>query len=405
MKPGCSSGRAAPAQGYNRVMTARLRVFIIAGEPSGDALGGHLLAGLARSVPNLDVRGIGGPAMAGQGLRSLFPMAELSIMGLTEVLPKLPGLLARVSEAAQAAIEFRPDVLITIDSPDFCLRVAKKVKQKAKIPVVHYVAPSVWAWRPGRAAKMARVVDHVLALLPFEPPYMEAAGMSCDFVGHPVAGLPQIGADEARAFRASIGVDADTPMLCVLPGSRGGEVKRHAPIFAETVRRLRQSRENLSIIVPAPGHLADQVGDYFEGLGAVILDPSSVDADDAERRKLAAFAASDGALAASGTVSLELARQMTPMVIGYRMAPLTQVLVRRLFSARSATLVNLVSDSSAVPEFFFEHCTPENLVPAIALVLDSDHGQAAAMRETIDRLQAGEDAAAASVLRFLSAEF
>ena len=183
-----------------------MRVFLIAGEPSGDALGGALMRGLRTLVPEVRFDGVGGPMMRAQGLESRFEMSELSLMGLVEILPKYVHLKRRIAEMAAAVVELRPDVLITIDSPDFCLRVARAVKARSDIRCVHYVAPTVWAWRPRRAAKMARMIDHVLALFPFEPPYMEAAGMACDFVGHPIVEEPVASAEEglSEAERARL---------------------------------------------------------------------------------------------------------------------------------------------------------------------------------------------------------
>ncbi len=383
-------------------MTPPLKVFIIAGEPSGDALGGALMEGLKRKATGVSFDGIGGPLMTAAGLASRFNMSDLSVMGLTEVLPKLPNLLRRIRETAKAVVAQAPDVLITIDSPDFCLRVAKAVKRQVpELPIVHYVAPSVWAWRPGRAAKMAKQVDHVLALLPFEPPYMEAAGMSCDFVGHPVANLPVATAESCAALRADLGIGASAPVLCVLPGSRSGEVKRHGPVFAEAVAALAAKRPDLEVIVPAAAHVAAAVSAHFDLPRVHVLDPSGLSASAAERRKFAAFATADAALAASGTVSLELARQNTPMVIGYKMAPVTQFTVQRMFKAKSATLVNLVSDTMAVPEYFFENCNAAQLVPALERALGGDPAQEAAMAQTMALLTTDKDAAARSVLRFL----
>ena len=207
-----------------------MKVFILAGEPSGDKLGGALMAGLKQLTPSVSFAGIGGEMMQQQGLQSMFPMAELSVMGLVEVLPKFFHLKRRIAETAQAVLDTKPDVLITIDSPDFSLRVAKLVKAQSNIRTVHYVAPSVWAWRPGRADKMAKVIDHVLALLPFEPPYMERAGMECDFVGHPVASEPVATKDEIVALRNAYDL-ANSPLVLALPGSRRGEVDRLAPVF------------------------------------------------------------------------------------------------------------------------------------------------------------------------------
>ena len=234
-----------------------MRVFIIAGEPSGDRLGGALMAGLKTLRPEVSFSGIGGPEMEAQGLTSQFPMNELSVMGVMEILPGLRRLLRRIDETAQAVIAARPDVLITIDSPDFCLRVAKRAKAKIPLRTVHYVAPSVWAWRPKRAKKMARMIDHVLALLPFEPPYMEAEGMECDFVGHPVAGEPVAGPQDIAAFRAAHDL-GEAPLLTVLPGSRGGEVTRHAPIFGQALRPILAEHPDLRLILPTTGPQAER---------------------------------------------------------------------------------------------------------------------------------------------------
>jgi lipid-A-disaccharide synthase len=306
-------------------------------------------------------------------------MDELSVMGLAEVLPRARNLLRRIRETAAAVADARPDALVTIDSPDFCLRVAKRAR--ARLPglkVIHYVAPSVWAWRPGRATKMARVVDHVLALLPFEPPYMQAAGMTCDFVGHPVAAEPQTTPAEAAALRADLGLGADQPLLVLLPGSRRGEVTRLAPVFAATARRLQAERPELAVVVPAAGPVVSLVRAALGDAGTV-LDPTGMSQAAAEARKRAAFAAADAALAASGTVSLELAAQGAPMVIAYDAAWLTVQIARQMIRIDTPTLVNLVTDTRAVPDYLFGDCTPEKIAPAVALLLD-DPAAAAVQR-------------------------
>jgi len=359
-------------------------LFLIAGEPSGDLLGGALLAGLRDLCgPDLKVEGVGGPAMAAQGMPSLFPMEELSVMGIAEILPRAPNLLRRIRQTADAVIAARPDALITIDSPDFCLRVARKAR--AALPdlrVIHYVAPSVWAWRPGRAAKMARHVDHVLALLPFEPPYMQAAGMTCDFVGHPVAARPEATDSEIATIRADLGVGPDQRLLVVLPGSRRGEVSRHAPVFAEVIRRLRADAPDLAIVVPAAGSVADLTRSLLppdaDGWPRV-LDPTGADTALAEARKRAVFSAADAALAASGTVSLELAAAGTPMVIAYAANPLSAFIAKRLVRIDTVTLVNLVTDTRTIPEFLLENCTPDLITPALRALLD-DPAAAASQR-------------------------
>jgi lipid-A-disaccharide synthase len=368
-------------------VSAPVRLFLTAGEPSGDLLGAALIAGL-RDLRGeaLTLEGVGGPAMAAQGFTSRFPMEELSVMGVAEVLPRAPALLRRIAETGDAVAAARPDALVTIDSPDFSLRVARRARRSLPgLRAVHYVAPSVWAWRPGRAAKMARVVDHVLALLPFEPPYMQAAGMTCDFVGHPVAQAPQADAAGVAALRHELRLAPEQPILLLLPGSRRGEVGRLGPIFAEVAARLRRDRPDLALVIPTVAPVAEMVRAAFPPeSGAHILDPGAMPGPRAEARKRAAFAAAGAALAASGTVSLELAAAGTPCVIAYATSPLTAFLVRRLLRIDTVTLTNLVTDTRTVPEFIQENCTPERITPAVAQLLD-DPEAVASQRAAADR--------------------
>lgn len=368
-----------------------MRIYLIAGEPSGDALGAALMAGLTQ-LSDVEFHGVGGPLMQAQGLNSQFPMDELSIMGIAEVLPKYRALKRRIAECAEAVQALQPDVLITIDSPDFCLRVAKLVKTASDIKTVHYVAPSVWAWRAGRATKMARVIDHVLALLPFEPPLMQAAGMGCDFVGHPVVAQPQASADEITEFRNRHDIGA-APLLLALPGSRRGEVRRLAPVFGETLHRIQQSRPDLRVVLPAAGAVADLVQDLVADwpIKPIILDPNQLGTA-AESEKRAAFGAADLALAASGTVSLELAASDTPMVIAYDMNWLSRILISRMLKVDTVTLVNLVSEARTVPEFLGANCVPDKIAAGVLAVLDNPLEQKAAMDLTMQRLgRGGED--------------
>lgn len=377
-----------------------LHFFLVAGEPSGDRLGAALMAGLKALHPSVRFNGIGGPAMQAEGMDSLFPMEELSIMGLVEVLPKYFHLKRRIRETADAVLQAAPAALITIDSPDFCLRVAALVKDaKPELRSIHYVAPSVWAWRPGRAAKMARVIDHVLALLPFEPPYMTAAGMSCDFVGHPVVSEPVATLDQALAFREAHGIAADAPLVVALPGSRRGEIARLIPPFGETLAEVARSLPDLRVVLPTPSHLEATVAEATAGWGTR---PVILPAPDLATRT-AAFAAADAALAASGTVSLELAAQGCPTVIAYDMAPLTLWLMRRMARIDTVTLVNLVSETRVVPEFIGPDCRAAKIAPALLQLLQGGAGaQEAAMALTMERLGRGENPpglrAAASVL-------
>ncbi|ETD84652.1 lipid-A-disaccharide synthase [Rhodobacter capsulatus] len=380
-----------------------MKLFLVAGEASGDKLGAALMAALIDLVPGVTFAGIGGPQMEALGLQSLFPMEELSVMGLLEVLPKYRQLKRRIAETAQAVLETAPDALITIDSPDFCLRVARIVKAaRPAQKTVHYVAPSVWAWRPGRAAKMAEVIDHVLALLPFEPPYMTAAGMSCDFVGHPVVAEPRATEAEATALRQTLMIGPDQPVLLCLPGSRRGEVKRLMPRFAATVAALRRDAPGLRVLIPTVRGVAAEVRKMacrWDEVPNVISDP-------AEKR--AAFATANLALAASGTVSLELAANRVPMVIGYRMNWLTWHITKRAMLIDTVTLVNLVSETRAVPEFLGPACRPKPMARALQDLLRDPQRRAAqvsAMETTMQRLGEGGAApglrAAQSVLAFL----
>ncbi|GGL77726.1 lipid-A-disaccharide synthase [Wenxinia marina] len=381
-----------------------MKVFVIAGEPSGDRLGAAAMAGLQALAPGVRFHGVGGPEMEKRGLESLFPMSDLSVMGVAEVLPRLPLLFQRIDQAVRAVLDERPDVLLTIDAPDFCLRVAKRVKAaQPDLRTVHYVAPTVWAWRPGRAAKMARHIDHVLALFPFEPPLMQAAGMDSDFVGHPVVSDPQATEEEAAALRAELGL-GEAPLVLALPGSRAGEVSRLAPRFGAALAEAARAHPGLRVVLPvaAPveGLVRAAVADWTPA--PVLILPQD-DPDGA--RKRAAFRAADVALAASGTVALELAAAGTPMAIGWDTSRLSRFILRRLVTSRRACLVNIVDDSDTVPELIGEACTAPALARALLDVLTDPGPQRAAMARTMTALgQGGEPPgrrAAKAILRGL----
>ncbi|SDJ21323.1 lipid-A-disaccharide synthase [Lutimaribacter saemankumensis] len=367
-----------------------LKVFLIAGEASGDKLGAALMAGL-KSLRAVEFQGVAGPLMQAEGMQSLFPMEELSVMGLAEILPKYRQLKRRIDQTAQAVLDAQPDVLITIDSPDFCLRVARRVKAASRIRTVHYVAPTVWAWRAGRAEKMAQVIDQVLALFPFEPPYMEAAGMRCDFVGHPVVSEPVASDAQAESFRSDNGL-ADAPLLLLLPGSRRGEVGRLMPVFSQVCDRLCKDMPQLRVVIPAVAHVADMIVDATKGWKTppLVLDPRQGDAAGFAAQKRAAFRAADVALAASGTVSLELAASATPMVIAYDMSWLSRQIISRMLKVDTVTLVNLVSDTRAVPEFIGARCRADLITPAVRAVLADPMAQHDAMDLTMERLGRGQ---------------
>lgn len=363
-----------------------MRVFVIAGEASGDKLGASLMAGLRQHAGDVIFEGIGGDRMIAKGLQSLFPIDEISIMGITEILSQYRHLKARIRQTADAVLDAKPDVLITIDLPEFSLRVAKLVKARSDIRTVHYVAPTVWAWRPGRAKKMAAHVDQVLALLPFEPPYMEAAGMRCDFVGHPVVTDPIATSDDISAFRARFDIGT-APLALILPGSRRSEVSRLLPIFADVVAELHVRHPNLRFVLPAAPNVASVVAEAAAtwSVKPIIIDPSK----SGMATKQAAFAAANVAVAASGTVSLELAASGTPMVIAYDMNWLSRQIIGRMLRVDTVTLVNLVSETRVIPEFIGANCEPDKIAKAVSAVLDAPEQQKAAMALTMERLGKG----------------
>lgn len=359
-----------------------LRVFIVAGEPSGDLLGGRLMAALRERLRgDVVFAGLGGERMAEEGLESPFSIDELSVMGLLEVLPRAPQLLRRIAEMAARARAFHPDVMITIDSPGFTFRLAERLKAE-RFPKIHYVAPQAWAWRPKRAAKLHTLFDHMLALLPFEPDWFKPYGIATTFVGHSVI-EGGAGHGDGPRFRLRHGMQG-RPLLVVLPGSRRGELSRHLPVFRDTVALLRRRRPELAVVLPTLSHLAPAVTEAANGWADVILT--------GQDEKFDAFAAADIALAASGTVALELALARTPHVVAYRVNPLTAAIARRLLTVRYVNLMNLVLDRPVVPELLQEHCNPQELSAALDRLADGGPARAAqigAAEELAFRLGAG----------------
>lgn len=340
-----------------------LDVFIVAGEESGDRLGAPLMRALtARYGGQVNFAGIGGREMEREGLASLFPIEDLSVIGFSAVVRRLPLILRRIRETASTIITARPDVLIIIDSPDFTHRVARRVRAAMpSIPIVDYVSPSVWAWRPGRARAMRAYVDHILALLPFEPAvHARLGGPPCTYVGHPLLeSAALLRPNDQEAARRL----ADPPVVLVLPGSRTAEVRRLLGIFTRAIENVRQRAGALDVVIPTMPHLRAHVSEATAGW--VLRPRVIVDAEE----KHAAFRVARAALAKSGTVTLELAVAGVPMVTAYKLSPAEVFILRRLVQAPSAILANLVLEENVVPEFIQETCTVENLTQALLPLL------------------------------------
>ncbi len=364
-------------------------IYIIAGEPSGDALGGRLMAALReRSGGALRFAGIGGERMAEQGLKSLVPLHELAVMGIAEVLPRARRILRRVSETVAEIRRLKPAAVVTIDSSGFTWRVAQRLRRcgETALPLIHYVAPMVWAWRGGRARRMARWYDHLLVLLPFEPPYFARVGLACSYVGHPVV---ESGAErgDGPGFRRRHGIPPEAPVLAVLPGSRRGEVARLLPPFARAVERLARLHPDLRLVVPVTETVATPVAAAVTAWAAPALVVRG------EREKYDAFAASNAAMAASGTVALELALAGVPALVAYRLNPLTHALLRRMVKVGHIHLLNLILERAVVPELIQGDCTPERLAATVESLLADEtrrRAQIVACREALRQLGLGE---------------
>ena len=340
-----------------------LHVFLVAGEDSGDRLGAALIAAIKqRSQGRARFSGVGGAHMAQAGMASLFPLGDLAIIGFAAIPASLPKILQRIRETAGAVIDARPDVLVIIDSPEFTHRVARRVRARAPaIPIVDYVCPSVWAWRPGRARAMRAYVDHVLALLPFEPAVLrQLGGPACTFVGHPLSERVASLRPSAEEARRRLG---DPPLLLVLPGSRASEISRMAGVFGEAVALVADRLGTLEVVVPAVPRLADTVQAAVASWrvpARVVTEPDQKDA---------AFRNARAALTKSGTSTLELAVAGVPMAAAYKVPLLEELIGRMLITASSAILTNLVLGENVVPEFLQRDCTPERLAGALLPLL------------------------------------
>jgi lipid-A-disaccharide synthase len=338
-----------------------MRIFLIAGEASGDQLGAGLMQALRRERPDIAFFGVGGAEMQAAGLTSLFPLDDIAVMGFLPVLKRLPELLKRIETTTDAVLRLKPDILVIIDSPDFTHPVARRVRKMAPdIPIVDYVSPTVWAWRPGRAAKMRLYIDHVLALLPFEPAaHRRLGGPPCTYVGH---SLIERMADLAPSPEDLRRRELEPPLLVVLPGSRLGEIERLMPVFAATLEILEREVAAYEAVLPAAPHLEGEIRKRIETWR---VRPRIVTT---EAEKFDAFRKARVALAASGTVTLELALARVPMVVAYRVSRI-EAQARHFINVPSIVLPNLILGENAIPEFLQERCEPEALAKALAKLI------------------------------------
>jgi lipid-A-disaccharide synthase len=372
----------APADAQTKktdAQTKKLNLMLVCGEPSGDALGAQLMAGLKQLAGDrIRFTGVGGLAMAREGLQSLYPLDDTAVMGLREVVPAIPAILRRVKQAVDFAVQTRPDAVVVIDSPDFTHRVARAIKKRdPSICTVDYVAPQVWASRAYRAKAMAHYFDLVLALFPFEVAFFEKYGLKAAFVGHPVIerAAKVTGGD---ALRARLGIAAHAPLLALLPGSRTSEIRFILPEFRAAVKILKHKIPGLVTVLPTVPHVAAKVR------VATADWPTELHVVEGEADKYAAFDAADVALAASGTVTAELALAHTPMVVGYKVGGLTFFLSKFLMTVTHITLINILLEREAVPEFLQSRATPENLAAAVGRLFNEPAARAAqieAMKE------------------------
>jgi lipid-A-disaccharide synthase len=382
-----------------------VRIFIVASEHSADALGAKLMAAInAQRRGRVRYLGVGGEGMAAQGLASQFPLSDMAVMGPLSILPKLPKFVSRVYRTVDAAIACEPDVVVIIDAPEFTHPIAKRIRARAKnIPIIDYVSPSVWAWRPGRAKRMRKYVDHIMAVLPFEPGVHEKlGGPPCTYVGHPLIEQAERFAKlDTASLAERLGLHPDRPTLVVLPGSRTSEVSRLMRPFGDAIDLLIDQGSPLQVVIPTLPHLRFQVE---KASAPWRVRPHIVEGED---DKFRAFKLATAALAASGTVTLELALTGTPMVVGYRVDGLAKHL-RFLVKTPSIVLANLVAGENAFPEFIQEACDGPTLAKALTPLLDRDSAerkkQLAVLATIPGRMQLAEgrpsDAAAAIVLRY-----
>lgn len=365
-------GSLCMAADHSNLCSDVKKIYLIAGESSGDQLG----AALMRELKDAAYFGVGGEQMEAAGLQSLFPYHELSLMGFAEVLPHLLHLTARINAVVEDVLIKQPDVVVTIDSPGFNFRVVKKLRERGvRARFVHLVAPSVWAYKPERAAKTAKLFDTLGVLLPFEPPFFEHEGLPTTFIGHPVATRPR---GNGAAYRAEKNIPETAPVIALLAGSRSNELRRHMPIFGAAISKVAEVLPQLQLVVPLAERLMPEMLPYFEGCPFPFHMVTENKSD--------AIASANVALTKSGTVTLDVAAEGTPMVVAYRANPISAWIVKRMINIPNVCLINIIVNKPVIPEYIQEFCTVDNLAGALMHLLadaPARAAQQAAMREAV----------------------
>ena len=353
-----------------------LKIFISVGEHSGDLLGARLIRALKNELDaqtHLDFQGVGGPLMESEGFKSIFNFSLLSVMGIKDIFRNFFPILKILRQASNYNLAWKPDVIITIDAPEFNLRLASRIRKKWKnVKIVHYVLPSVWAWRQERVKILKKNIDHILLILPFEKEFLKKFNIQCDFVGHPISSSLQPKTRDVISFKRNLNIKDTTKIVTLLPGSRISEVNRMLPIFLETARLLIAKFPDTVFVCPTPKVVEKSFKKLVSGSNIKIkhISAESVSSDEFNILKNSLYACTDLALVTSGTVVLELSKASVPMIVGYRAGFLTEIIYRLFIKIPSANLVNLITKRNDVPEFLFNRCNSENFYSQATLLLD-----------------------------------
>lgn len=332
------------------------KIYLIAGEASGDNIASKLMKALKIQDPQIEFYGIGGEKMQAEGMNLLFSAEQLSVMGFLEIIPYIPKFLKLIKQTIVDIINIQPDIVITIDSPGFSFRVARSVKNKFTGKLIHYVAPTVWAYKPERAKKIAKIYDHLLVILPFEPSYFLQEGLATTFVGHPA--IEDLVQQDKKTFKEQYEIDDSSLLLCLAPGSRKQEIKSLLPIFLEAVTIFQKKiDQKIVIAIPTKEYLKELIQIYIPNSLKILL------IDEKDKQKL--FSSADLALTKSGTITTELAFYKIPMIVAHKINGLSYWLLKKVIKIKSATIINILAEKELIPELLQENCNPIDISKAL----------------------------------------